>query len=174
MAQDPPGTDRPPHRLRGLRGAVGDCLREPGQIQVEAGELEAEVAVVDCDRLGTIIDHIRVRGPQADVGERARRISQHLRPGGDHLVPVEVDRTLGGAVLRSHPRDVGDTRSGDSGFYQVDVDAESAILRGHQVSADGVRTPSPFTWTRDQLGRALDQLERALTSPDDEDDPSSM
>lgn len=170
MAQDPPGTEPLPHHLRGLRGAIGECLRQPGHIQVEAGELEAEVEVVDCDRLGTVIDHIRVRGRKADVGQRAGRIAQHLRPGGDHLVPVEVDRTLGGAVLRSQPRDVGDARAGDSGFYQVDIDEESAIVRGHQVSPDGVRTPTPFTWTRDQLGRALDQLERALSEPDDEQD----
>lgn len=124
--------------------------------------VHAEVEVVDVDRLGAVVEGIRVRGAPADVGERARAISEAVRPAGDHLVPVEVDKGLGGAILRSQPDDVR------RGFYEVRVDPESAELSGHKLTSEGKRLRVPYTWTRDQLGRVVDGLERAFRAPESE------
>ena len=145
-----------------LREALEDQLREPGRGQAEQEGISIEVDLVDCDRLGAVVEGIRVRGAAADVVERAEAISREVRPGGDHLLPVEVDRGLGGAILRSAPEDV------HRGFYELRVSPEGVELSGHKLTSEGQRIRVPYTWTRDQLGSVIDQLERAFRTPENE------
>ncbi len=141
---------------RSLREAVEERLDAPGTLTASVGGLEAEVEVVDCDRLGAVVDRISVRGGTGDIEDRALAIAKEARPGGDRLVPIEVDQGLGGAILRSGARDLR------RGFYELRLDEDSAELSGHKLTSEGLRSRVPYTWTRDQLGRFLDELEQAL------------
>ena len=138
-----------------LGEALTDAIRGPGKIAVEGrGGRRAEADVIDADRLGVEVERVRVQGPSsAAIEARAIAIAAHLRPGGERLVPVEIDDQLGGGVLRTHRQEV---RAGR--FYQVDLDVDGAELGRFRVNDDGERIPEPFTVTREQLGQIVDAL----------------
>lgn len=147
----------------GLGDALDSAITGRGMVEAEdpAGR-RVRADIVDEDRLGVQIDRLRVDAPEG-IGGRVDRIAQDLRPGGERLVPVEVDERLGGGVLRTRTDEMRGRR-----YFEVEVDAEGAGLGRYRVDDDGTRNPEPFTVTREQLGRMVDTLAGPL--PDDEDD----
>lgn len=141
-------------RAPGLSEAVDRSVTGPGPVRVEHDDGVVEVDVVEAGPVGVVVERLRVRPHDpAPLGARSRALARGLRPGGDRLVAVEVDEALGGATLRTDPRDLRGGR-----FFEVAVDADGAELRRHQVGDDGARAPAPFALTRDALGRAIDQM----------------
>lgn len=126
-----------------------------GQVAAPAGAHQVEVGVVDADRLGVLVEGVRVRGPVADPIGTAERLQEHLRPGGEALRISERAPELGGATLRS-------PRRGDGRYFEVRVDSQGAELQRQRVGPDGHRQAEPFGLTREQLGEAIDALTGAM------------
>lgn len=134
-------------------GAAIDAALEPGVVRVEQDGATAEVDVVDVDRLGATIRGVRVRVPEpTDLAHRVERLPDGVRALGDRIVPVEVAPTLGGAVLRSDPRDIVDGE-----YFDVRTGTE-----GTHVTRQRRGEAVPFTLTRGQLRRLVDGVEEAM------------
>lgn len=140
-----------------LRERVERAVDRAGTVSVDADGIHAEVEVSDSDRIGVVVERVRVEGGEGPVDQRARAIAEQVRPGGEVLKPIEVAPELGGAVLRT-PRDPAD----GGRYYQVDIDATGAELTRHRVDGEGRRHQQGFALTRDQLGRLVDQMGRAV------------
>ena len=151
--------------------SLGDLLEqkldlpgsERGRIGVEAPSgAAAEVDVVEVDRLGARVDRVRVTTPApGPLARQADGIAERVRDLGDRLVPVEVDDRLGGGVLRTAPQEIRGRR-----FFEVELDGEGATVERYQVGEDNQRERQPFTLTREQLGRLVDDLEDGLRAAD--------
>ncbi len=148
-----------------LGEATAEAIGGAGPAAGQRGAARADVAVADADRIGVLVDRLRVSAPpDGDLASRSARIQRGLRPLGERLVQVECDVTLGGAVLRSDPRDMRGGR-----FFQVDLDPEGgAELVRQRVSEDGQRTHEAFPMTREELARTID----GLLAEDEGPDPS--
>jgi len=135
---------------------LGDALEKkiagPGTVVVDVGGKKATVDVADADRIGVVIERLRVDGAEGSVVDRANDLAEHLRPNGDRLVPVEVDANLGGGTLRTAP----DEMRGH--FHQVDVDAKGAELTRHRVDDNGSRQREGLGVTREQLRSLVDTM----------------
>jgi hypothetical protein len=135
---------------------LGDALEKkiagPGVVEVDLGGKKATVDVTDADRLGVVIDRLRVEGAEGSVVDRAHDLAERLRPNGDKLVPVEVDAGLGSGTLRTAPDEVR------GHFHQVDVDDKGAELTRHRVGADGTRQRDGLGVTREQLRSLVDTM----------------
>lgn len=131
---------------------LDDALRA-GPNRVEADGRVAEVDVAEVDRLGVRVRGVRVRGEHSPDPERVMRA---LQPLPERLVPVEVAPTLGGATLRSDPREMrgGEYFEARSRGPEVELDRWRAIPGG--------REPRTFDLTREQLRRVVDELADAL------------
>lgn len=146
----------------GELGAAVDAALQPGIVRVEQDGTRAEVDVVDVDRLGATIRGVSVHVPEpVGLSRQVERLADGLRALGDRIVPVEVAPNLGGAVLRSDPRDIVDgeffdVRTGPSG---------TAVTRQHR-GPDGAE-PRSFTLTRGQLRRLVDGIEEAILPPEE-------
>lgn len=155
-------------RSEGL-GERLDAALAPGVVRAEAEGRTAEVEVAEVDRLGARVRAVRVEVPRGDtLGAQAERLPEALRVLPDRVVPVEVDPGLGGAVLRSRPRDV---RDGE--FFEARADGRSLTLGRRRAGPEG-REDVPFTLTREQLRRLVDDVGDALAPPggaDGEDGP---
>ncbi len=146
-----------------LGEALDGAISGRGRVEAEdAAGRRVRADVLDEDRLGVQIERLRVEAP-GGIPERVDRIAADLRPGGERLVPIEVDARLGGGVLRTRTDEMRGRR-----YFEVEVDAEGAGLGRYRVEEDGTRTAEPFTVTREQLGRLVDTL--AGPAPDPEDD----
>ncbi len=146
-----------------LSDALGDKLELPGvssgpiNVETEAGRVEVDL--VDSDRLGTQIDRLKVSVPSAvPLPQQAENISRRVRHLPERLVPHEVDDRLGGGVLRSDPADMRGKR-----YFEVGLDGDSATVERYRAQHDGGREREPFTLTREQLGRLVDDLTEGLT-----------
>jgi hypothetical protein len=147
----------------GLGDALDAAITGRGLVEAEdAAGRRVRADVKDEDRLGVQVERLRVEAPGA-IGERVDRIAQDLRPGGERLVPVEVDERLGGGVLRSRADEMRGRR-----YFEVEVDGDGAGLGRYRVGDDGSRNPEPFTVTREQLGRMVDTLAGPAPDPDDD------
>src|SRR5687768_5188667 len=103
-----------------LGGNAIDSIDKPGQIEVEHEGRQAAIDVKDADRLGVVVERIRISDPAAaPLPARSQHLARTLRPGGERLVEVECDSNLGGAVLRSDPKDMRGRR-----YFQVDLDQQ--------------------------------------------------
>jgi hypothetical protein len=134
---------------RALNGVLA-----PGTARVEGDDgLSAEVDVADVDRLGVSVRGLRVRSDRVgSVVRHAERLPDAVRCLPETVVPVEVDAKLGGAILRTTPREVV-----DSEFFEVRSDGLEVSLERHRRAAGGPERV-PFTLTREQLGRLVDNL----------------
>ena len=140
---------------RALDRAVEEGLA--GQpVRVEGPGWTAQIDARQVDRIGVVVDRLRVSGGEGDLAGRAGAIAETLRPQGERLRPVEVDPVLGGAVLRSRPEDMQRGR-----YYQVDLDATGAELSRHR-RREGGRDQEPFAVTREELGRIVEGLGEAM------------
>lgn len=147
-----------------LSDVLGDKLDLPGvktgPIDVEADTGRVQVDLADADRLGASIDRLRVSVPSAvPLADQATRICRQVRHLPERLVPVEVDERLGGGVLRSDPADMRGKR-----YFEVGLDGSSATVERFKASPGGGREREPFTVTREQLGRLVDDLAEQLRS----------
>ncbi len=131
-----------------------------GRVKAESGGSIVEVDVVELDRLGARVGGIKVRrGKPGDVATQAMAAPGNLRHLGEGLTPIEVEPSLGGAVLRSAPEEM------DGGeFWQLSIgdSGREAELGRYQVGKSGKREQKPFTLTREHLRRTVDGMEHAL------------
>jgi len=132
----------------------------PGRIEIEADGVSLEADVVDCERIGATVDRLRLRREEpGDVHAQAGAIAGRMHGLGERVHPVEVEPSLGGAVLRTTPDDMVDGR-----FYEISVgdDGRQADLERWKIGEQGQREREPFTVTRDKLGRVVDGLAEGL------------
>lgn len=119
--------------------------------------LSVHAEVVDADRLGATIRALRIEGGDGDIVRQASALPEAVRGAlPERLVPVEVDPGLRGVILRSEP---GDMRGRE--FYEVRSDGDAVSVERFVASREG-RASTPFTLTRDQLGRLVEGLGRAM------------
>lgn len=138
---------------------LGDHLNQnlqPGRVTTEQEHHNATVDIVEVDRLGTRIERIHVTGSGTTIQDAAARIPEACRTLPDRILPIEVDPGLGGAIFRSDPRDIRD------GYFEAHTNGRSATIERIGLK-NGERSPIPFTLTREQLGRLVDDLAEALS-----------
>jgi hypothetical protein len=123
---------------------LDDALR-PGVVSIDG----VEVDVVDVDRLGVTVRRVSVTGPPCDLRERVDQLSRAENLPAN-VRPIEVDPGLGGAVLRSVPR--------RKVYFEVRTDGRTTTVEKVHIGADG-REKVPYTLTREQLGRMVEELE---------------
>jgi len=129
-----------------------------GSVQVDSETGAVQLDIADHDRLGATVDRLRVSVPSsATLPEQASAIADRVRDLGGKLIPIEVDERLGGGTLRTAPRDIRGGR-----FFEVELDGDSATIDRYQIQEDGQRERQPFTMTREQLGRVVDDLAGGL------------
>ncbi len=122
-----------------------------GRVEAETERGTVDVEVTDVDRLGVRVRGVTVRrSAPADVVEEAGRLPDALRALPERVVPVEVSRSLGGARLRSVPR--------EREFFEVDVEGGKTSVRKTRV-VDGEREGREWTMTREQLERLVREME---------------
>ncbi|MCK6506585.1 hypothetical protein L6R53_24965 [Myxococcota bacterium] len=135
------------------------ALDRPGVVQVDGAGYQAEIEARRIESIGVVVERLRVSGAAGTVAERAAAVAEGLRPQGERLVPVEVDPTLGGAVLRTRPEDMQRGR-----FYQVELDPAGATVQRVRRAPEG-RVVEPFAITRDELERMIEGLGAATAPP---------
>lgn len=131
-----------------------DALRSGGgTIGVDRDGANAEVDVVDVDRLGVRVRSVRVvRQRPVDLETEARSLPDRIRALPDRLEPVEVDPGLGGARLRTRPEEYHRRE-----YFEVDVEPLRTTVRRTRVDEEGTRSPTDWTMTREQLDRLIDE-----------------
>ena len=129
----------------------------PGTIVVEHEGATAEADVLDSDRLGSRIAEVRVRRKEGfDVTDEAARLSKRIRSLPERLLASEIDRGLGGAILRSDPDEM---HGGE--FFELEIRASGDSRLRRQKATPGMdRENADFTLTHGQLGRLVDELDR--------------
>ena len=140
----------------GLDEALARQGREGGElVTVGAGAAEAEARVVDRDRLGVKVSRVRVRkGAAVDVTQEAAALPGRLRALPERLVPLEIDKAHGSAVLRTA---IDEMRRRE--FFEVQVAGSRDVdVRRYRVDEAGERQAIDWTMTREQLGRLMDEL----------------
>ncbi|MES2643982.1 MAG: hypothetical protein V4850_31120 [Myxococcota bacterium] len=126
----------------------------PGVVKVDHGGVHAEVDVVEADKLGVSVRGVKVRTDgKGNVADQAARLPGALGALADKVRPVEVDTTLGGAVLRSRVR--------RQEYFEVRSDGSEVTVEKLRRGPDG-RAAVPFTLTREQLGRLVEDVGEAL------------
>lgn len=130
-----------------------DRVRAGGMAQIDQGSTQAEVEVIEADRIGIKVRRVRVeRDRDYEVHGIAERWPRTVRSLPDRLHPVEVEPRLGGATLRSDPEDqVDDT------FMEVEVRGSAAEVTRHRRLPGG-REQTEWSMTREQLRGLLDAL----------------
>ena len=152
--------------VRQARAAGEPDPGPPGRLEVEDEGVTVQADVLDCERIGATVDRVRVHRDQpGDVAAQAEAIARGMHGLGERVQSVEVEPSLGGAVLRTMPEDMVDGR-----YYEINVgdDGRRAELERWQVGDDGQRSREPFTVTRDKLGRVVDGLAEGLGVSDSE------
>jgi hypothetical protein len=121
----------------------------PGRVRVEQDGRTAEVDVADVDRLGVSVRGIKIGGGTGGVLGQAARLPEATSVLPERVQPVEVDAGLGGAVLRSVPR--------HREYFEVRTNGHEATIERLRGGPEG-RVRIPFTLTREQLGRLVDDV----------------
>lgn len=142
----------------GLGDAIDEALDEHG---ADAGQVLAEVegrsATIDVDHVGPIgvrVRRLRVRSDAPrDIEEKTRAITEGVSalPGG--LVPIEVDRGLGGSIMRTDP-----DKMDDGEFYEAGVSPNEVDVRRMRADPAGGRSEVEWDMTRRDLRRLVDEL----------------
>lgn len=136
-----------------LDDALND-LEGSGTVVLERSGGTAEIDVDQAGPIGARVTRIRVTRDQPwDIAERAATLPQRLRSLPDPIEASEVAPALGGAILRTTREHFDGER-----YVEVDVRTHSAEVRQIRVR-EGQRSPDPFSLTREQLGRLLEELE---------------
>ena len=125
-------------------------------VEAECNGVHVQATVRDIDRLGIVIERVRVQSGTGNLGQRTLTLAD-IRPAGERLRAVEVAPSLGGSKIRTRTEDI---RNGE--FFEIDVAAEGAELRRYRKTESGQRVITPFTVTRKHLGNLVDQIAEAL------------
>lgn len=141
-----------------MKAALAEALDrklEPGEVaHADDGATRVEVDVTDVDRLGVSVRGVRVRASApGDLRGCVDRLPDALDALPERVTPVEVDPVLGGAVLRSAPR--------RREYYEVRTDGREVSIEKLRAAPEG-RTRVPFTLTREQLGRLVEDVGEAV------------
>lgn len=124
-----------------------------GIVRVDRDDTQAEVDVIDADRLGVKVRAVRInRNQPVDIAQEAAALPDRMRSLPDRIEPVEVAPELGGARLRTRPDELRHNE-----YFEVDVEEKRTSIHKTRMSEDGTRTPADFTLTRDQLDRLIDE-----------------
>jgi hypothetical protein len=153
LPPDAPAPDAP-----SAGSATNTAVQQPGTIEVSHEHATVEAEVEESGPVGVRLKRLKVSTTPADpvdLHRRARHIADRVRPGGERLHAVEVDPTLGGGQLRTHPTDIRRGR-----YFQVDISGDGdAEVRRYAVDArTGDRTEDAFDLTRRQLEELVDGL----------------
>ena len=126
-----------------------------GNVHAQGPHTRADVEVVESDRLGVTVRRLTVRRDETrDLVDEARELPDRLRSLPERFQAIEVDRGLGGAILRTRPEDIAD----DGEYYELGLHGADVELSRKKVEPGGTRADVDFTLTRKQLGRLLDEL----------------
>ena len=128
----------------------------PTTVEAESNGTHVQATVHDADRLGIVVEGVRVRAGPGDLRKRTQRL-EGIRPAGERMRAVEVSPSLGGSKIRTRTDDI---RNGE--FFEIDVRADGAELQRYRKTAGGCRVIEPFTVTRKHLGNLVDQIADAL------------
>lgn len=132
-----------------------DAHEGSGEVHAADGEHSATLDVEQVGPIGIRIRKLCVKRPPLDVGEAAEAYPERMRALGEPLKPIEIDRRLGGTTLRTKPESM---RNGE--FFDVEVRSDGQTgIRRLKVDEAGDRREIPWSMTRDQLGRLLDDLD---------------
>jgi len=140
-----------------LDAATGKGENAPGTIEATAGGATVVAEIIDVDRLGVVVERLRVTTGPGDLKLRAVRAAERVRPGGAALHAIELDTRLGGGVLRTETQR-------DNRFYELGLDETGGVLTRHHKESNGRRSREPFTVTRADLEQLLDELSESLDS----------
>jgi hypothetical protein len=129
-----------------------DKALRPGTVTAESGGTGVRVEVLDADRLGVLVNGVRVsttgRSLEAALAAVPSALSTALRRP---FQVTEADPALGGAVAR--------TAVEERSFYELRTTGPEATLERWRVR-EGDREREPWPLTREDLGRVV----RALAS----------
>ena len=141
--------------MSGLREALDARLDagETGTVEVSTNDASATVDVVAVGPLGARVRRIEVRGERGGVEQVAASLPHDLRALPEPIEAVEVDASLGGAILRTPPEAM---EQGE--FFEVEVRGDSVAIDRYRRQPGG-RESIDYDLTRKQLGRLVDALE---------------
>jgi hypothetical protein len=125
------------------------------EVRVKSGEVEATFRVSAVGPVGVRLKELEIRREGGfDVVEEAERLGRAVRSLGAELSPIEVDRGLGGAILRS-PADAKRPNE----FFEMDCEQRGKTrLRRLKSLQEGGREVIDFAMTREQLGRLVEEV----------------
>lgn len=113
----------------------------------------AELDVVQVGPIGARVRELRItHTTPRDVVAEATRLVREVHALGAPLTPVEVDRALGGAILRTVPHA---TRR----WFEVRTTPTDTRVRRVRRDEHGDTQNVDFDLTREQLGDLLDTLD---------------
>ncbi len=129
-----------------LAGALDHALK-PGRVSVAGDGRAAEAVVVDADRIGVVLEGLRVerteRGLPDALVALPPAVSEALRRP---VRLVEADLDLGGGVFR--------TPVEEGAFFELRTNGASATLDRWRMQ-DGRRARAPWSLTREDLTRLV-------------------
>lgn len=149
---------------RTLDDALDSLAEGSGTVSVDAEGGQAEVDVVEAGKIGVRVKEVRIRRDHpVDVSKEASRLPERLLSLPDPVEPVEVAPELGGATLRSKPR--------DGRYFEVGLEPSRTNIRRTRVDDDGKRHDADWTMTRDQLDRLIDEATEPVEAPGESSPP---
>lgn len=152
-----------------LNNALNRLQRQggAGSVEVQQGGTKAVLDVRDVDRLGCVLGGWEMHReaepfpPPEAAKEQAQRLTRRLSYLTEPLDVVEWDSTSHRAQVRSRPPE---QREGKVRYFDLEV-AQGRSLRFRRLEYDPQarqRRPIPTTWTRDLLGRLLEDSDAIL------------
>jgi hypothetical protein len=122
----------------------------PGRVEVESDGARAVAEVSGVDRYGVQVRSLHIhRAVGEGLQDAVSGLPDALRALPERILPVEVSPSLGGAILRSDPRDMIDQE-----YFEVRTDGQDTSVHRYRRGS-GSREEVPFTLTRDQVRRVV-------------------
>jgi hypothetical protein len=143
----------------------------PGDARAEEDGRAVEAEFLAVDGLGARIGRLRLRQSRGgDVRRQAEALPEQMKILGDVPRPVEVEGSLGGAILRSSPDPADQER-----FWEIRIaegGREAGLERFRVEGPERERRREPFCVTREQLARIVEGLARGLEAGAEETERS--
>ena len=131
-----------------------DALDGSGIAEVLGDDGGVEVDCAEVGPIGVRINRLRVtRDKEIDIAREAESLPERARSLGEQVRPIEVDTTLGGATLRTDPKDIDDGE-----YFEIEVRPRHTEVRRVRVGEAGERQPTDFSVTRRQLRKLIDEV----------------
>jgi hypothetical protein len=135
---------------------------EPREVEASEGGVVARATVSGADRYGCAVDHLSVSAPgraPEDPGTEVRRQAEAVRDRVRYLPepvePIEVEPSLGEAILRTPPEEIRQGRYFEArlrGGREIEVQR----FRADRQRSERECIPAPFT--HETLERLADDL----------------